>query len=474
MKILLINPPRYNEIIGNNPEIIEEERGYNPPLGLLYLAGYLEKNSGHEISVLDAQVEELSYAQLKQRIELVSPDLVGISSMTMTLIDVIKTAKIAKESTGAAIVLGGPHVHLFPQETMSSDWVDYLVLGEGEITFEKLLRNMDNLENLEKTPGIVFRRDGKAINTGPPALIDDLDALPFPARHLVPYKRYTSLLSKGGLVTTIITSRGCPYRCSFCDRPVLGKNFRARSPENVVDEIQQCVEMGISEFLVYDDTFTIDKKRVLEICRQIVERNLKIGWDIRARVNTVDEEMIIALREAGCVGIHYGVEAGTEKVLKELNKGITIDEAKKVFKLTKKHGIDVLAYFMIGNPSETREDILTTFRVAKMLKPDFIHMTILTPFPGTAVYLDGLKRGIIERDYWKEFAINPSPEFIPPHWGEFFSREELNLMLIEGYKTFYLRPLYILRRITEVRNLHELLKKAKAGFKVLLMKPKGV
>jgi radical SAM superfamily enzyme YgiQ (UPF0313 family) len=471
MKVLLINPPRENEIIGNNPRIIEEERGFNPPLGLLYLAGYLEKHAHHDITIIDAQVERLDYSALESRIASVSPDAVGLTVMTMTLIDLMKTIEIVKKiNSNTRIVLGGPHVHLFPEETINLKNVDYLVLGEGEEAFRDLLDNIDENARLREIHGLVFKDKGTVIHTGIRPSIKELDDLPFPARHLVPYKQYTSLLSKGDVATTMFTSRGCPYKCSFCDRPHLGKTFRARSADNVVDELEECTNMGIREFLVYDDTFTVNKKRVIDICNEIVKRGLDIGWDIRTRVDTISEEILEHLKKAGCQGIHYGVEAGTEKILNVLNKGITIQKVKEVFNLTRKYKIPILAYFMIGNPAETREDINTTFKVMKSLNPDYVHMTILTPFPGTKIYLDGLKSGIIKRDYWRDFAKNPTPGFTPPHWDEIFTKDELNDLLIEGYRKFYIRPSYILRRTIKTRSLGEFKKKARAGFKVLCMK----
>jgi len=471
MKVLLINPPRENEIIGNNPPIIEKERGFNPPLGLLYLAAYLEKYSKHDVTILDAQVEKIEYSDLEFRIRSVRPDIVGVTTMTMTLIDVIKTIGIAKKTDrNIRIVLGGPHVHLFPNETIQLDNVDYLVLGEGEKTFKELIDHLDDTSQLRRVPGLVFEDDDKIINTGIPAPIENLDEMPFPARHMVPFKKYTSLLAKGKIATTIFTSRGCPFKCSFCDRPHLGKVFRARSAKDVVDELEECTKMGIYEFLFYDDTFTVDKQRVIDICREIINRKLDIGWDIRTRVDTINEEIIKHLKMAGCQGIHYGIEAGTERVLRILNKGITIDKARHIFDLTKKYKIPILAYFMIGNPTETLNDIYSTFSAMKMLDPSYVHITILTPFPGTKIYLDGMQNGIIKKDYWREFSENPTPDFITPHWDEMFSREELNDLLTEGYRKFYLRPSYIFKSLIKIGSITELMKKTKAGIKVFLMK----
>jgi radical SAM superfamily enzyme YgiQ (UPF0313 family) len=301
-------------------------------------------------------------------------------------------------------------------------------------------------------------------------LNENLDEIPFPARDLVPYKKYNSVLSGNDVMTTIITSRGCPFKCTFCDRPHLGEKFRARSAENILAELEKCLKMGITKFLFYDDTFTINKERVIELCDKIVEKKLRMNWNIRTRVDVVDEEIIAALSRAGCQGIHYGVESGTEKILAVLNKNITLEKIKKAFQLTKKYKIPTLAYFMIGNPHETLEDIHTTFNFMKELDPDYAHLTVLIPFPGTKIYQQGLELGIIERDIWKEFAENPKADFVPPCWQENISQNQLTALLIQGYKQFYSRPLYIFKQLFNVKSMADLRKKASAGLRILTMK----
>lgn len=472
MRILLINPPRENELLGNNPAIIDEERGYNPPLGLLYLAGYLERFTGHHVEVLDAQVEELSYDQLRQEIARHQPNVVGLTTMTFTLIDVLKTARLVKEiDPSTQVVLGGPHVHLYPEETLAFPEVDYLVLGEGEVPFAQLLERIGDPVGLAQVGGIAFRHNGETVITSIRALEADLDALPFPARHLTPYKKYSSVIAKRSPITTMFTSRGCPYKCIFCDRPHLGKQFRARSASNVVDEIEACERIDIHEFLVYDDTFTIQRQRVLDICDEIIRRKLEIGWDIRARVNTVDEEMLRKLRQANCERVHYGVEAGTDRVLKILQKGITLEQTLQAFAMTRKAGISTLAYFMIGAPTETREEILQTIEFAKRLAPDFVHITIVTPFPGTQLYAMGLEQGQFTHDFWREFATVPTPDFQPQYWEEKLSRQELQELVTYAYKSFYERPAYIFQQLLQVRSAGELLRKTKAGIQVFRMRP---
>ena len=322
MKILLINPPSENTIEAEVPSVVSEERGHNPFLGLMYIASVLLKEADCKVEILDCQVEELNYENVRKEIVRRKPDLVGMTAMSFTLVDNLKVAQIAKETdNNIKVILGGPHPHIFPEETINLPNIDFLVLGEGEETVVELMKHIGNIKKLKETKGIVFKDHGRVINTGLRPLIMDLDKVPFPARALTHYKKYSSLLAKRTPITTMETSRGCPYKCIFCDRPHLGKVFRARSPKNVVDEIEECVNMGIKEILIYDDTFTINRQRVIDICKMIIEQKLDIGWDIRARVNTVDRELLHLMRKAGCQRIHYGVEAGNSSILEVLKKG---------------------------------------------------------------------------------------------------------------------------------------------------------
>jgi radical SAM superfamily enzyme YgiQ (UPF0313 family) len=468
MKILLINPPFEYTLQSCQPKILEEGLDFLPPLGIMYIAAYLENETNHEVQILDTQVEKLNYTEIENKIREKNPDVIGITAMTFTLIDVIKTAQIAKGiNPKIKIILGGPHVIIYPDETISIPEIDFLVLGEGEQIIKQLLDNINNHEKLQQIRGIVFKNNGEIINTGIAEPIENLDTLPLPARNLTPYKKYFSVVSANTPVTTMFTSRGCPYRCLFCDRPTFGKNFRARSAKSVVNEMKECEKMGIKEIFIYDDTFAVDRQRVLDICSEIQKENIHIAWDIRTRVNTVDEEILSALKMAGCQRIHYGVEAGTTKILNVLRKGITLEQIESAFKLTKKFGIQTAGYFMIGSPTETREDILATIKLMKKLDPDYIHVTITTPFPATDLYQMALEQKIIDHDIWKEFASNPNPEFMAPIWAKELSREELFVLLKKAYRSFYLRPNYIIKKIIKLKSFKELIKKAGAALKLL-------
>lgn len=474
MKIILINPPSDNTISTNVPEFLEQDVGFIPPLGLMYIAAYIEKYTNNTVKIIDCRVEKMDYETLKEELHKEQPDVVGVTTLTFTLIDVIKTLKIVKNiNPDIKTVLGGPHVNIYPEETVNIPEVDFVVLGEGEAPFKDLIDNINDLERLKTTQGLAFKdKNGNIHNTGCRTLLQDLDKLPFPARHLTPYKKYYSVLAKKSPVTSMFTSRGCPFKCLFCDRPHLGKMFRARSAKNVVDEMQQITEMGIKEIFIYDDTFTVNRQRVVDICQEIFKRNLQISWDIRARVDTVDEELLKLMKKAGCARIHYGVEAGTERVLKILRKGITLDQVKKAFALTKKQGIYNLGYFMIGAPTETREEIEQTIKLAKKLKPNFVHFAILTPYPATAVYNLGLEQKVLPFDYWQKFAQNPTKDFRPYFWEKELSREELVKLLKKAYVSFYFRPNYIIKQIRELESFREFLGKIHIAFKLLLYKIK--
>lgn len=468
MNVLLINPPIENIITTNIPEFVDTERGYNPPLGLLYIASYAEKCTDHKIDVLDMIAEEMSYDDLEKEIRKKKPNVVGITATTFTLIDSINVAKTVKNvDKNIKVLFGGPHVNIYPEETINIPEIDFIILGEGELVFTEFLKGIESGSGLEKVKGLVFKHGNRIVNTGCREFIEDLDSLPFPARHLTSYKKYYSLIAKRSPITTMLTSRGCPYRCLFCHRPHMGKIFRARSPENVVEEIIECVNMGIREILIYDDTFNVDKQRVLEICNLIKERGIDIFFDIRARIDRMDKETLMALKKAGCVRIHYGVESANQRILDILRKGITVEQVKNVFKMTKDVGIETLAYFMIGNPTETKEDILNTIEFAKKLKPDYCHFSVTTPFPATPLYELGLKNGMF-KDYWKEFASNPTKEFTPQLWKETLSEKELIELLGHAYKSFYTRPSYVFGKLLKVRSFDELKRKVKAGLKVAL------
>lgn len=294
---------------------------------------------------------------------------------------------IRKVNKTIPIILGGPHLALYPEESIGISGVTYCLTGECDKTFTQLvdLIAMDK-NDFNNVPGLYWIKDGKICSNPVDEYIHDLDKLPIPDRKLLEYKSYYSIISSGKpkshLLTTMFSSRGCPYKCIFCDRPNMGKTFRCHSPQRVIEEIQHCIELGVKEILFYDDTFTIKKDRVKTICELMLTKKMNIKWDVRTRVNDVDYEMLRLMKEAGCKRIHFGVESGNEEILNTLKKGITLNLAKESFKNAHKVGIETVGYFMFGCPNETLGQMQETLDLALELNPNYAHFSILTPFPG--------------------------------------------------------------------------------------------
>jgi len=471
MKVLLIRPPHDHMITTNVPKSVDTETGMYPPLGLLYVAAGLKAWTDAHVELLDTPALHLDQKGIAERIAQTRPDIVGIQAMTFTLIDAIAAVRSAKSACpGAHVSLGGPHVNLYPEETLSIEGVDSLVLGEGERPFAEMVNAFSRGADIANVQGVAVMRNGKPSTTEARALEENLDSLPQPARDLIDSSLYWSVLAKRNPITTAMTSRGCPMKCIFCDRPHLGKTFRYRSALSVVDEMEDCVKRGIRELFLYDDTFTIKRERIFEIRDEIKRRGLNVQWDIRARANNLDTEVVKSMKEAGVARIHIGVESGSPRILKIMKKGITIEQAHNAFELCRKFGIISLAYFMLGNPTETRDDIDMTMQFIRKCNADYAHISITTPFPGTELYCMGLEQGLFERDYWRDFAANPDENFQPPAWTENFTQEQLEGMRQQAYRAFYSRPSRLARQILAIRSFKELWTKARVGARLLFSK----
>jgi anaerobic magnesium-protoporphyrin IX monomethyl ester cyclase len=475
LNVLLINPPRHHELIGCNPHIIEKHRGYNPPLSLLHLGAYIKGNSEHKVEIIDCQPPEWSYNELVQILANKEADIVGITTMTFTLIDCQMTMEVVKKALpNAKIILGGSHVHLYPRETLDLEGCDYIIQGEGEKPFLAFLHNFPNEEKLKKIDGLAFiGKDGQFYENGVASKTTDLDELGFPDRTMLNINNYNSLLGKNDIITTMFTSRGCPYKCTFCDRPFSPtiSGFRWRSAAHVADEFEACAALGIKEIIIYDDTFTVRKDRVLELCEEIQRRNIKLRWNVRAHVNTINKELLLAMKAAGCDRLHYGVEVGNDRMMKVIKKNANVARVREVVGLTKKLGFEVLCYFIVGQQTESPKDIEDTINLACSLDANYVHFAVFCPYPGTEIYQQGLNSGIIKEDVWKNYAMDPQPGFELPVWEEKFTRYELQAMLIDAYKRFYLRPGYMIKSGLSIRNWGEFKRKALAGLSVVGMKP---
>lgn len=461
MRILLIRYHDKDNINTRLPESLNRVQGVLPPLGISYIAAILEKN-GYEVGILDAIASNLTKDETRDYIKKERPDVVGVTTMTSNIRGALEAASVAKES-GATVVIGGPQLSVYPKETLSYDFIDYGVIGEGEYTMLELVKALQRKESIEDIKGLIFKKDGE-VHVNEPAIVHDLDSLPFPARHLLPMEKYSSII---GLhpVTTMMSMRGCPFKCAYCFKQPTDKQCRFRSARNVVDEMEQVAkDYGVREIMFYDDTFTIRRSHVVGICEEILRRGLKVKWEAPTRADVVDAELLKLMHRAGCIRLRYGVESGDPSILKAMNKGVTLPQVKEVFKWTKEAGIEAFAYFMIAYIGETPETITRTISFAKELDPDLVMFTVTTPYPETPLFNEAAEKGMVDRDYWHDFTLGRRSDRLP------YFVEDADQWTKKAYRKFYLRPSYILKKVAKIRSWDTLKKHFWAAEGLLLFK----
>jgi radical SAM superfamily enzyme YgiQ (UPF0313 family) len=342
-----------------------------------------------------------------------------------------------------------------PEETLRSvREIDIIVRGEGEEAILELI----NDKPLHDILGISFRDGGCIVNTPPRELIKDLDHLPFLAYNLLPRARYRPHPPHGRVFPfiTLTTSRGCPYKCNFCSKPIFGSTYRAQSASRVIAEIQYYIhQLGVKEIAFYDDVFTLDKKRVHDICDGLLKQLHKIHWTCESRVNLVDQELLTHMKESGCYSIAYGIESGSQKMLDSIHKGIKREQIVDAIRMTRAAGIETVGYFMIGSPGENCETVRETIDFAKQLKLDFAQFAIAIPLPGSElyrIYKDGGGADVP----WESFVYEGKQE--PPVFeSDELKRRDLKRLKSKAYKQFYLRLSYILQRVRAIRNFGDIL-----------------
>ena len=447
MRVLLINP---------KVDLPIDVRS-SPSLGLAYVAAMSEKCSG-QVRILDLEVES---TPLRQVVKEHVPEVIGITANTIQIKSAWQVAQELKEITGAPIVLGGPHPTFLPAESVERPEIDIVVRSEGEITWVDLCAHLETGESLEGVQGITYQQDGKVIHNPDRPVITDVDSLPFPAYHLFKLDHYTNLQPTldhiEGDSYSMLTSRGCPYRCSYCSQ-ILPRRWRARSPENVLAEWRWLVkDLGAKEIGVLDDSFNIDRERVLAICDLIIAEGLNhVPWIMinGIRANLVDEELLGRMREAGCIRTAFGVESGTQRILDTVvDKHLTLDQVRAAFQAANAVGMETIGFFIIGLPGETEETMEDTIRFACELDPIVANFSMATPFPGTEMYNQVLEKGRLLVKDWDDFAFFENKAQ--------FETDDMPAELVErkwreAYRRFYLRPSRIARTLLRKRTWLEL------------------
>ncbi len=406
-----------------------------PPLGLGYVASSLLK-AGHEVEVLDCTFLEKDEAY--GRAVASGADVVGIYSMTSMRDEALRFARLLSGKT-ELLVAGGPQPSSDPAPFL--DDFDLVVIGEGEVTILEILDSFEEGSDLESVKGIAYRRgrwegsifDHRKKKTLPEADIivteprdhqQDLDRIPFPARDLFPNQEYIRYWRGrfGMACTAVITTRGCPFSCEFCSRSVFGKSYRERSPKNVLDEVVEVLDLGYDHVHFSDDVFTLNRDRVLDICRGIMDRGISFGWECLGRVDSVDPAVAKAMKEAGCKRILFGIESGSDSVLRLMRKRITVGEAERAVSSARHAGIDTGAFFIVCYPGETDDTVLETLRFATRLPLDYISFSVPCPLPGTSLY-ERVKEKMASDDLLSDDVVVFDAEF---------SRKKMRFAALKG------------------------------------------
>lgn len=458
----LINEP------GNST--VMKHFGHMPNIQLLYVASILE-SLGVELCYIDMLGMNIDRGDLEKKLKQFNPDLIGLSVYTSHFHSVANlTAYLKSFLPHTKIIAGGVHTLIFPTETMQYNRdIDYVCVGEAEMVMPEFVRRWESNEGFDGLRGLVWR-DGESIQyAGPPDACNDLDSVPFPARHLIPNEKYFNFISTRHNYTVFNTSRGCPFRCLFCEAG--GQKWRARSAENVVDEFEVCYEQfGVREVDIFDSSFTINKQRVLNICQELIKRGLhrKVIWNVRSRVDTIDEEMLDLLKEAGCYRIFYGIESGNPEILKKLKKMADLKRMEEIVRKTDDVGISTFGYFLFGSPGETSQTLRETVNFAKSLPLDFAIFNCLTPFPRTALY-EEYYLPHMDKDFWAEYIKSPDPneKFVGRPWTD-IQDAELRRLAHKAMLEFYFRPSQLARALKSIHSVEQFWRYARAGLDMSL------
>ena len=437
MKVLLIQPPNKEEVMtGLYPkDYASKARSVFPPLGLLSLASYLKKR--HDVVVLDMILAGQTVSDLPAILKNIKPDMVGVTAIIGLWSSALGIFKeIKKLDPSIHTVVGGPNATYFTEETFCHKEIDYLIVGNGQ---KPLMELCDRLEKGKTGEGIencfvqgisYSRYDVVYSNKY------GLDKFPFPDRTFTPYMQYTVPFCPENPSTTMITSMGCPYRCAFCttDRPPV----MIRTTEKIIEELEAIQKLGIKSVLFQDELFTVNKKRVKEVCEALIYRNIRLHWTIKARIDGIQPWMPGLMKKAGCFNIHFGIESGNDNTLIRMKKGYTSDDIKKTVSLIKNAGISVTGNFMLAYPGEREEDVLQTIDFARALDLNISQFSLTIDSPGSELFEDAIKVGRRTHNYLSEYVKHPDPDNSDLPTALFsasdkFSEDELHAFLEKAY-----------------------------------------
>src|SRR3990172_3353198 len=472
-KIVLISPPLSMDKQAGS---LKDIANVLPTLGIGYIAAVLEKE-GFNVKIIDCIGDNLYPDDVLKILLDDPPDIIGFTATILTINAVINMSKMfRKRFPDTIFVIGGPHLTSLPEKTFEKGDFDMGIIGEGEFTLLELAREISKGGmNFKGIKGLVYRDNGNIIVNPPRPFAEDLDSIPFPARHLYPplikYKPVPASYKKLP-VGLIISSRGCPYQCTFCDRKVFGNKFRAHSPQYVVDEIEELINKhGAREIRFMDDIFTMNKKRTVDICEEILKRGIKIPWTCLARVNAVNPDILKKMKQAGCWQVIYGIESGDQNMLDKMKKGVTVEQNEQAIQWSKEAGLNVRATFVFGFPGETLESIKKTVEFAKKSRLDVVNFFTLVLFPGNELYQVAKREGTVIHEDYDQYTSMVDTENTRLHYiPEGMTEVELKNAIRQAYRDYYFRPSYMIRQLLSIRDIGDINRYWKAFKSITSMK----
>ncbi len=458
MRILLIKPGQTEALGSEAGDHAADQSGPYPPLGLMYLQAAAEQSGRHRVDLVDGNIPLALARTISQDRHDAPPGLVGVTALTPNLPSVMAAVATARQAyPGARVVIGGPHTELFAEETATLEGVDYVLPGEGELTLPALADLVQ--DGQAPDPGVLGPAD---LGLGPEVLLPPVDELPTPRRDRLVWRLYRGLAGEDVIFATMMSSRGCPHKCTFCSTP--RGRWRHRDVDAIVREMEACAALGAQHIYFVDDTFPIAGSRLAALCEELSARPHLPPWSCRTAALGLSEENLAMMLRAGCTRMQIGVETCTPEGLKVLGKRATLKQIQDSFAAARKVGMPTMAYFMIGLPNErTRADVQRTIDFARDLKPDYALFNVLTLYPGTPLLRMAENRGLVAPGLWRDFALDPRPDFEAPIWDEHLSHDQLFDLLDRAYRSFYLRPSVVLSQLRR----GGLMSKARAGLRML-------
>ncbi len=449
MDITLVNPPEKLRVWAGIPKAHAHGVYCFPPLGLMYIQAAVEKRSNYVAEIVDPVIEDIDYPDFEEMLKRYPLDLVGISTYTHSLPDVQMTMDIIRKiNPDATIVLGGPHCAMFPEYAALLKGADAMVTGDGEDAFLEIVKAYDNGKDFSEIQGVWWHDgSGEMVRNEERRSTRNLSAYPWPDRSRSRYKDYYLPGTKQPLVTTAITSRGCPHSCPFC--LTYKKQYRIREIDDILDEMEHCLSLGITETHFIDDLFTPNSQWVLKFCDGIERRGLKFSWGYKTTIAGTTREQIRRCGETGCNKIHFGVESANNEGLDALGKHCDTDDVHRVFKWCREEGVRSVAYIMVAGPHErSMDEAVKNLDEMIKLDADFAVFAVYSPYPGTESFADGAKLGLYEADCWDRMMKDPLCGVeVPVCWEEHLDRSEILELLKISHRKFYMRPKFVARQI---------------------------